>query len=98
MKKLFPLLMALLLSAVLITGCGPAYIAVGTRPEPPVYARPLPPGPNYLWIEGEWVWSSGAYVYRRGYWAPPRSHYHHYIPGHWQQRSHGWVWISGHWR
>ena len=71
MKRLFPLILALVLAAVFMTGCGPAYVAVGTRPEPPVYAWPLPPVPNYVWIEGEWVWSGGVYVYRRGYWALP---------------------------
>ncbi|MEP7228662.1 MAG: hypothetical protein ABI691_00340 [Ginsengibacter sp.] len=80
-----------------ITGCGPSAVVVHTRPAPPVYARPIAPGPNYVWIDGEWLHRGRHYTYRKGYWAPPRARYHQYMGGHWQQRRSGWYWVPGHW-
>jgi len=97
MKKLLSILSLLFIVMVFTTGCGPSYVTVRTRPQPPVYARPVAPGANYVWVEGEWVRSRGGYIYKRGYWAAPRQRYHQYIPGHWQHRRNGWVWIAGHW-
>jgi hypothetical protein len=98
MKKLFSTSVLLLIVLFSITGCGPSYITVGTRPVAPVYSRPVAPGANYVWIDGEWIRSGHGYVYRRGYWAAPRPRYHQYISGHWQQRRGGWFWVPGHWR
>jgi hypothetical protein len=97
MKKLFSIFGLLFIVLIFITGCGPSYVTVRTRPEPPLYARPVAPGGNYVWIDGEWIRSGHGYAYRQGYWAAPRPRYHQYIPGHWQQRRHGWFWVRGHW-
>jgi hypothetical protein len=97
MKKLFSTLALFILVLIFATGCGPSSVTVRTRPVAPVYARPAAPGGNYVWIDGEWIRSGRDYVYRRGFWAAPRARYHQYIPGHWQQRRHGWIWVSGHW-
>jgi len=97
MKKLFLVCISFFIATLFITGCGPSYVVVGTRPAPPVYERPFAPGPGYVWIEGEWVVHRGGYVYKRGYWAPPRRRYHHYMPGHWEQTPRGWYWRHGYW-
>lgn len=80
-----------------IAGCGPSAVVVRTRPQPPVYARPVAPGSNYVWIDGEWIRRGRHYNYRNGYWTLPRARYHQYNGGHWQQRRDGWYWIPGRW-
>lgn len=97
MKKILSTAGILFFILLFMAGCGPSYVVVGTRPVAPVYARPIAPGPNYIWVEGEWIRSGRGYVYNRGYWAPPRARYHRYIPGHWQQRRNGWFWVRGRW-
>lgn len=97
MKKLF--LNFILITAVVfsLSSCGPTGVYVSSRPEPPYYSRPISPNPSYVWIDGEWVWGGRQYVYRNGYWAPPRGH-RVWVGGGWEQRREGWHWRQGHWR
>ena len=67
MKKIFSIFGLLFIVLFFITGCGPSYVTVRTRPEPPLYARPVAPGGNYVWIDGEWIRSGHGYAYRQGY-------------------------------
>ncbi len=80
-----------------LSGCGPSYVVVRSKPEAPVYTRPVAPGPGFVWIEGEWVRSGHGYVYKQGYWARPRARYREYAGGHWQEGRGGWYWVRGHW-
>jgi hypothetical protein len=97
MKKLI-VLCALIVSLLSATSCRTRAV-VTTRPEPPtaVVVRPAAPGPGYVWIDGEWVWNSGKYNYRHGYWVPARSG-HTWIAGHWVPRGNGWYWERVYWR
>ena len=87
---------AVLLVVFTFISCGPSYVAVSSRPTPPVYVRPVQPYPSYVWIDGDWYYRGGRYHYRNGYWAPPRAHYY-YRPGTWQQRGNGYYWRRGRW-
>ena len=98
MKKIISLLSALFFVMIFITSCGPSAVVVRERPYAPRYERPAAPGPNYVWVAGEWVTHRNGYVYRQGYWAYQRPRHMFYIPGQWQNRRHGWVWIHGHWQ
>ncbi len=82
---------------IFVSGCGPSSVVVHTRPEAPVYVRPVAPRSGYIWVEGEWLRHGHHYYYRKGYWAAPRARYHEYRPGHWQQRKNGWYWVPGRW-
>ena len=62
-----------------------------------VVVRPASPHPDYIWIDNEWIWNGGKYVYKEGYWAPPRTG-HVWVAGHWVQKKKGWYWEKGHWR
>lgn len=96
MKKLLFLL--LLISGIItFSGCGPTRYTVVSQPVAPAYARPVAPGPQYVWVDGDWYWSSGRYVYRNGYWARPRVR-HIYMPGAWVSTPRGYYWRRGHWR
>ncbi len=97
MKKIISVVSFFLFVLIFLAGCGPSSIVVRERPAPPYYARPAAPGPNYIWIDGEWLRSGRHYNYRQGYWAPPRKRYRQYSAGHWQQRRNGWYWVPGRW-
>ena len=83
------------LAAITLSSCAPQMV-VTERPAPPVYVRPVVPGPHYVWVDGDWYVSGGRYVWREGYWAPPRKK--HWVGGHWAPRRGGWYWERGHWR
>ncbi len=71
---------------------------VRVRPTPPVIVRPAPPSPRHVWIDEDWAWRGGQYVYIGGHWeAPPQAGWV-WRPGHWRQTPHGWAWVPGHWR
>ncbi len=82
---------------IFLVGCGPSSVVVHTRPQPPVYIRPVAPGPGYVWVDSEWIRRGRHYNYRKGYWVAPGGRYHQYKGGHWQQRRSGWYWVPGHW-
>jgi len=97
MKKLIVISTLALSLIVGSSGCRTRAV-VETRPEPlAVAVRPAPPHADYVWIDGEWIWSGGKYVYTNGYWAPPRAG-HVWAAGHWVGKGHGWYWERGHWR
>jgi hypothetical protein len=97
MKKIISLVSIYFIIIIFLGGCGPSSVVVRTQPPPPVYVRPVAPGGNYVWVDGEWISHRHNYVYRQGYWAAPRPGYRQFITGHWQQKRQGWYWIPGHW-
>jgi hypothetical protein len=55
------------------------------------------PGPDYVWIDGEWVWN-GGWIWVGGHWGyPPYSHAV-WVGGGWYHGPHGWYHAAGHWR
>jgi hypothetical protein len=95
MKKL--IVISTLLFSLGATSCRTRAV-VTTRPAPPMgVVRPAAPRPDYVWIDGEWVWRGRRYQYVNGYWAPPRAG-HAWVSGHWARRGGGWYWQRGHWR
>jgi len=96
MKKNIKKIVAMLLIAASFSFSASAqYVRI--RPNVPVYERPVAPSPRHVWIDGEWGWRGGAYVYTNGYWAEPRRGWI-WIPGHWKERRRGWFWVPGRWR
>jgi hypothetical protein len=95
MKKTiyFSVCMLLLFS---LWSCEPSSITVGARLDAPYYERPARPGPEYVWIEGDWYVENGVYIYHQGYWNRPRNS-HIWITGSWEQRGSGWYWRRGRW-
>lgn len=97
MKKLL-FIAALALSALTLDSCGPGRYTVTARPEVPVYERPVSPGAHYVWVDGDWYWSGGRYIYRNGYWAVPAGRHRVYVTGTWVRSGNGWYWRHGYWR
>ena len=91
------LLLKGLFIACLFTACAPHEVyVVKERPREVVYVRPAPPGPNHIWISGDWVWENGNYRWHEGHWEHRREGMA-WREGHWQETSRGWKWIPGHW-
>ena len=79
------------------TGCTVDGGYIETQPADVVYARPVSPGPDYIWIEGDWTWSGGRYVWHQGHWGRPRGG-RHWEGGRWNHTPRGYRWQRGHWQ
>ena len=77
-----------------LSGCSPR--VVPTRPHDVVYSRTVSPGPDYVWITGDWVWSGRNYRWREGHWERRRQG-RKWHEGYWQNYRSGWRWQKGHW-
>jgi hypothetical protein len=95
MKK-FILIVAFAFSLLSIVSCEGPGLIVGAQLSTPVYERPGAPGPDYIWIDGDWVVENGNYVWHEGYWSRPRGH-RAWQAGNWEQRNNGWSWRRGRW-
>jgi len=81
---------------LLISGCVIARPRMAP-PPPKKDIRPAKPGPEFLWIEGNWIWSSGQYTWSKGFWVKKKPG-KNWVPGRWEKRGRHWVWIKGRWR
>jgi hypothetical protein len=89
-------LMALaILTGTVLTGCSAGYVT--ERPADVVYTRPAAPGPDYVWIGGEWEWSGGSYHWREGSWQHSRAN-HTWKSGYWENGNKGYRWHNGGWQ
>ena len=76
----------------------PSTVVVQQAPPPiPVETVVVAPGPNYVWIGGEWIWA-GGWVWRAGYWGCPPRGYSVWIGGRTWHDGHHWHAERGHWR
>jgi len=98
MKTYFLKLSMVAAIAMTFIGCRPSAVVVRTRPVAPVYARPIAPGPSYVWVDGEWFLRGNQYYYKQGYWINPGRRHSYWVSGHWKNRRGGSYWVPGHWR
>lgn len=76
-----------------------AQFVVKIRPVAPVVrVKPVMPSQRHVWVNGDYVWRGGRYVYINGYWTEPPFRKHRWVGGHWKHTRRGWTWIPGHWR
>ena len=80
-----------------LAGCSSGRLVVQERPAEPVYTRPTPPNPNFIWMGPGYVIKDGKYEYRGGRWISRPNGNHRWIDGRWKQTRRGWVWVNGHW-
>jgi hypothetical protein len=69
---------------------------VRERPIEVVYVRPPAPGPQHVWVSGDWVWESGGYHWHEGRWER-RHEGVSWRDGHWKTTPHGYKWVPGRW-
>lgn len=87
----------ILFAGLLVAGsmAAQAQIYVSIRPARPVYTRPAPPQPDYIWIDEEWNGQGNSYEWRGGHWVPPPPMGYRYRPGRWHHSRQGYRWIPG---
>lgn len=84
----------LLEESIFLSSCAGSYYEAD-QPVEPVYERPVAPYDGAVWIDGDWIWSGGKYVYIRGHWDKSRP-VRTYMRGSWQHSGHGYRWQRGH--
>ena len=73
-------------------------VVVAEPPPPaPVETVVVAPGPDYVWIDGEWVWN-GRWFWVGGHWGYPPYPHAVWVRGYWGRGAHGWFRVPGHWR
>jgi outer membrane lipoprotein SlyB len=77
----------------------PATVVVVAQPPPPppIETIVVAPGPDYVWIGGEWAWN-GGWIWVAGHWGYPPYPHAVWVRGYWGRGSHGWSRVPGHWR
>jgi len=78
------------------TSCSSSRYIVSERLNEPYYQRPIQPGTDYVWVDGEWNWRHRHYEHQRGFWAAPRNN-RHWVAGQWLASGRGWKWQHGNW-
>ena len=77
MKKLMLIVLFGLFAA---TATSAQTVFVRVRPAPPVFIRPVCPGPGHIWVDGTWRWDRRLRrnMWVEGYWYRGPQHFHHY--------------------
>ncbi|HUD45687.1 MAG TPA: YXWGXW repeat-containing protein [Candidatus Baltobacteraceae bacterium] len=66
-------------------------------PAPPLEIASEAPAPDYVWINGDWVWN-GGWVWVGGHWVLPPFRGAVWINGRWGRGWGGYRHVRGHWR
>ncbi|HTI90510.1 MAG TPA: hypothetical protein VL727_07965 [Puia sp.] len=84
---------------ILLAASASAQHYIRVKPGRPAVAvrRPPPPYPNAFWVDEEWRWSNGRYVWSGGYWSRPPFRGARWLPGRWVNSRFGLQWVPGHW-
>jgi hypothetical protein len=93
------------ISALIISLCLTASTAlyaqqhyVAEQPvRPHATTRPQAPRQGYVWIEEDWRWAGGKYLWAGDRWTAPPYQGAGWAKGHWKKNEHGWYWNPGHW-
>jgi len=67
-------------------------------PPPPVETVVVAPGPDYVWIGGEWTWGGSGWVWVGGHWGHPPYPHAVWVGGYTWHDHGGWHDRPGHWR
>ena len=89
-------IMLAMAGSLFMASCEGSYY-VTDQPAEPTYVRPAAPYSGAVWIDGDWVWRGGRYVYVQGRWARPRAG-RVWVRGGWYHGARGYAWHRGHWR
>jgi outer membrane lipoprotein SlyB len=73
------------------------YISQAPPPPPVESVTVVAPGPDYVWIGGEWVWN-GGWFWVGGHWGYPPHPHAVWVGGRSWHDDHGWHNSRGHWR
>lgn len=104
--------MLLVTGSLLLSGCvvrervvyrtppptvAPGEVVVTAAPPPPIQETIVAsPGPNFIWVGGNWVWS-GRWVWERGHWAYPPRPGAHWRPHRYEVHNGVRIYVRGGW-
>jgi len=75
-----------------------AVVVQQAPPAPLVDTYVAAPGPDYVWVNGEWSWDGIRWVWVGGHWMyPPHAHVV-WVSGYRWHDAYGWHYERGHWR
>jgi YXWGXW repeat-containing protein len=79
-----------------------AQVAVGISvrigpPALPVYAQPICPGPEYIWVPGYWAYGDDDYFWVPGTWVLAPEPGLLWTPGYWGWNDGFYIWHTGYW-
>ncbi len=77
---------------------GANVVASQAPPPPPTQVVAASPGPNYVWVDGDWTWNGGAWVWIGGRWILPPYPHAIWVGPRWERGPYGWHRVPGHWR
>ncbi len=77
---------------------GANVVASQAPPPPQTEVVVASPGPDYMWVDGEWAWNGGAWVWIGGRWILPPYPHAIWVGPRWERGPHGWHREPGHWR
>ncbi|HTQ53818.1 MAG TPA: hypothetical protein VMI94_05110 [Bryobacteraceae bacterium] len=83
---------------LLAVGAQCAVVVAIRPPAAIVEARPVRPGPRYVWIAGYHRWDGRAYAWVPGRWELPPRPRAVWVAHRWRHVHGGWVMVEGHWR
>jgi hypothetical protein len=69
-----------------------------TPPPPQTDVVVASPGPDYIWVNGEWDWDGVSWVWVGGHWILPPYPHAVWVEGGWYRGPHGWYHDRGYWR
>lgn len=96
--KLAVLLGIVCLWAVPSAALGAVFVSVTIAPPAlPVYAQPLCPGPDYIWMPGYWGYGPFGYYWIPGTWVLAPEPGLLWTPGYWAFEDGLYVWHAGYW-
>lgn len=75
-----------------------AQLIVNVRPARPVVVRTVAPSPRHVWVDEDWEWRNGNYVFVGGHWVEPSRPGAVWVGGGWVHHRRGWEWRRGYWR
>ncbi|HZI31892.1 MAG TPA: hypothetical protein VFF11_06105, partial [Candidatus Binatia bacterium] len=74
-----------------------AEVVPSAPPVVPTQTVIVSPGPEYVWVSGEWIWVN-RWVWHAGYWAVPPHGCRVWVGGRYWRDGRGWHYNRGHWR
>jgi outer membrane lipoprotein SlyB len=74
-------------------------VVVQQAPPPaPVEVVASAPGPDFVWVDGEWDWNGVTWVWVGGHWGYPPHPHAIWIEGRRWHDGYGWHYERGYWR
>jgi len=77
---------------------GSNVVATQAPPPPQTEVVVASPGPDYVWVDGDWTWNGIAWVWIGGRWVLPPHPHAIWIGPRWERGPGGWHREPGHWR